>query len=109
MIGGDSHGRAQAEMAGLFRAPGTDRHVGQPMGTPRLDGWQQHAWTLMPMAGSSTWRDYCPRRVGGGAFLVVTDRDFYRTFDYVLGDLKVRTGDRPVSVMSLAVTSRRPL
>lgn len=108
VIGGDSHARAQAEMAALFRSPGTSRHIGGPAGVAALPGWDQQVWTLMPAIGSDTWRDGGARRAGG-SYLVVTDPSFYRDHDYVLGDLKVRGGNRPTSIMTLAVTSRRPL
>lgn len=97
-------------MSALFHGPGTQRHVGEPDGSPSLPGWQQWVWTGMPRRGSRSWRviERSGRIRSGGSWLVVTDPRFYDSYDYLLGDLKTRTSDgRPVSVLSFALT-RRP-
>lgn len=108
IIGGTAHERLQQGMAGLFRGPGTQRHIGHVAGSPRLPGWRQHAWTAMPQRRSASWRDASvDLRRPGGSFIVVTDPSFYDQHSYVVGELKTRLGQRPpISILSLAHTRR---
>lgn len=108
VIGGSSHDALQRGMAALFRGPGTGRHVGHPAGSPKLPGWQQHAWTAMPPRGSVNWRDAAAAsRQPGGTFIVVTSPSFYDEYAYVLGDLKMRVDRLPrISILALAHTRR---
>lgn len=107
VIGGRDHAALVGQMSALFRGPGTERHVGAPDGTPRIAGWRQWLWTGMPQRRSRSWRAVTPSRsAGGGTWVVVTDPSFYDSFDYVLGDLKIRQRGRPLSVLSFAYTTR---
>jgi len=110
VIGGldqaDLPGRVSAAMGG----PGTERHVGEPDGVPKLEGWRQWVWTAMPEHRSRRWRAAAASGAarGGGTWIVVTDDDrFYQSYDYVLADLKARTGPGPrLSVLTLAWTRK---
>lgn len=107
ILGGRDHAALVGQMSALFRGPGTERHVGDPDGSPRIAGWRQWLWTGMPQRGSRNWRVVTPSRAArGGTWVVVTDPNFYDSHDYVLGDLKIRQLGSPLSVLSFAYTTR---
>jgi hypothetical protein len=104
VIGGHNHGRFRDDMSELLGRAGVERHVGRPFGTPFVAGWRQWAWTGMPGRRSRNWRALqSSRGAQGGGYLVVTDPDFYREFDYIVGDLKMKEkAVRPVSMLSFS-------
>ena len=107
ILGGRDHAALVGQMSALFRGPGTERHVGERDGSPRIGGWRQWLWTGMPQRRSRDWRVVASSRsTRGGTWVVVTDPSFYDSFDYVLGDLKIRQSGRPLSVLSFAYTTR---
>ncbi len=97
VIGGADHVALRDGMSGMFRGPGTNRHVGLPEGAQALPGWQQHVWTGMPARGNSNWRVRA-----GSSFLVVLEPSFFNRYDYILGDLKTR-GQGPGALATLSV------
>ena len=79
----------------LLRAPPTQKHIGDPAGTPALPGWRQWRWTAIPGRGSSDWRGWTGRgaaRAGGAWVVVVDPAGFYADHDYVALDLRARNG-----------------
>ena len=107
VVGGSGHDVIEGHVARLFGGGGTQRHIGGPDGVARLPGWRQRVWTGNPARGSKGWRVYQARQ--GDTYLVVADRElFYRTSDFVLGEVKTRIGvGRPLSVLTFAWTTRR--
>jgi len=107
VVGGTNHERFVGDLTALFGGPPTQRHIGHEHGTPRLSGWRQWLWTGMPQRGSSTWRS-APgqRRAGGSSWIVVTDSNFWTSYDYIYGDLKT-TADLPsLSMITFAVVRK---
>ncbi len=93
----------------LFNGPGTQRHVGDPVGVPRIPGWSQWLWTGNPQRGSKHWEVIAPTGAArsAGTWLVVTDDSFYGVMDYIACDLKVRSGGQPtVSVFTFSFVTR---
>lgn len=104
VVDGRNHRRFVAAMAGLFRGAPTQRHVGHPHGVAAMPEWEQWLWTGTPQRGSSNWRSIAKGRgAGGQSWVVVLDRDFYAQHDYVYGDLKTRSGERPLSLLTVGV------
>lgn len=104
-IGGENHKQYVGKMSTLFRAPGTQEHVGDDNGEPRIEGWDQHLWTAMPSRGSESWiGSNAGRRMPGQGWITVLNPSlFYSRRDLIAGDLKIRlTGDRPLSILTLA-------
>ena len=63
----------------------------------------------MPGRGSGDWRVIAATGAarGEGTWLKVFDPDFYRDYDYILGDLKTsRDRSRPTSILSFAYIHR---
>ncbi len=109
VIGGDEHRRLPQQLSGVFGGSGTQRHVGQRHGSPRIAGWEQWLWSAMPGRGSRSWREVNARARGASraTWVVVTDLRFYSDYDYVMGDLKIRQGHgRSLSMMTLAHITR---
>jgi hypothetical protein len=108
VIGGRDHARFQDRMSQLFKGPGAEKHVGRPEGTPFIPGWRQWVWTGMPRRGAKAWRALQrPRGEQGGSYLVVIDPDFYKEYDYIVGDLKTKqNAARSVSMLSFSHFSR---
>lgn len=109
IIGGADHRRLPGALSALFRGSGTQRHVGAADGSPRLDGWEQRLWSAMPARRSKSWREVNSRgqAAARGTWVVVTDLRFYDDHDYVMGDLKTRTGaGKPLSLVTLGYTTR---
>lgn len=105
VIGGRNHDGFADGMARLFGGSGTSRHVGHAAGTEPIPGWSHLVWTAMPTRGSRAWRVAGGRRTD--SFLVVTDLQFYNSYDFVLGDLK-RSENRAteVTILSLVLVRR---
>ena len=108
VIGGRDHGRFAGDMSGLFGGGPTQRHVGQRDGSPALAGWEQWLWTGMPSRGSKSWKSIEQPRGAPPTWLVVADvRDFYNSFDYIMGDMKLRTGPgTALTMLTFSVTTR---
>jgi hypothetical protein len=108
VIGGSRHGRFVGDMSRLFRGRPTQRHVGDPAGSPKAPGWEQWLWTGMPPRRSSDWRS-TNQRGTQDSWLVVVDTSFYREYDYFIGDLKLHSDPaRPLALLTLAVIRGRP-
>lgn len=108
VIGGHDHGRFVDDMSALFNGRGTQRHVGQRDGMPALAGWEQWVWTGMPARNSKSWKTLDPqRRLEPGWLRVIDVPTFYNSHDYILGDMKSRTGQgTAVTMLSFSYTTR---
>ncbi|HEX8125951.1 MAG TPA: hypothetical protein VF548_10255 [Allosphingosinicella sp.] len=108
VLGGRNHDRFVDAMSNLFRGPPTQRHVGQPEGSPAIPGWEQWLWTGMPSRGSRSWRRTEPARGSPPSWTVVVDaRGFYNSFDYILGEMKSRRAAGPaVTMLTFSFTTR---
>jgi hypothetical protein len=108
VLGGTDQAALSGRVSSLMGGPGTQRHVGEPDGVPLSRLWRQWAWTAMPSRRSKAWRAVTPSGAarGAGTWLVVIDpARFYAEYDYVLADLKTKTGPKgAVSVLTLAWT-----
>ncbi|HEX8238469.1 MAG TPA: hypothetical protein VF574_01885 [Allosphingosinicella sp.] len=109
VIGGRGHERFVADMSKLFRGPPTQRHVGARDGSPAIAGWEQWLWTGMPSHGSKSWRSVEAPKGAPPTWVVVTDTtDFYNSYDYIMGDMKLRKGPRAaVTILTFSLTARR--
>lgn len=108
IIGGRDHRRFVGDMSDLFRGRGTQRHVGQLDGSPALAGWEQWAWTGMPSRNSKSWKALDPQRGSEPGWLVVADvQGFYNSYDYIMGDMKLRRGPgTAVTMLTFSLTTR---
>jgi hypothetical protein len=108
VIGGRNHERFVDDMSRLFRGGPTQRHVGHGEGSPALPGWEQWLWTGMPARGSKSWKSIEPPRGTPSTWLLVFDPgQFYDSYDYIMGDMKLRTGrGTALTMLTFSVTSR---
>jgi hypothetical protein len=108
VIGGRDHQRFVGHMSTLFGGGPTQRHVGVREGSPDVPGWEQWLWTGMPSRGSKSWRSIEQPRGSPPTWLVVTDvRDFYNSYDYIMGDMKSRKRPGPaITMLTFSVTTR---
>lgn len=108
VLGGKAHKELLNPISKMFRGPGTQRHVGYSAGIPKADGWQQWLWSVIPAIGSKNW-DVYRSRTRRDTFVVVTNWNYYEQFEYVFGDLKIRTdAGRMVSILTLGHIYRTP-
>jgi hypothetical protein len=108
VIGGRDHKRFVGDMSNLFHGGPTQRHVGQRDGSPAIAGWEQWLWTGMPSHGSKSWSAiHSARGSEPGWIVVVEGQDFYNSFDYIMGDMKTRTGPgTAVTMLTFSLTAR---
>lgn len=109
VAGGRDHDRFVSRMSRLFSGIPTQRHVGHPDGVPKVRGLSQWLWTGSPQRGSKAWRSIEQPKGAQTTWRVVIDTNaYYRDYDYILGDLKIRNGPRgQASLLTFAVTRRR--
>lgn len=111
VIGGSGHRRFVDSMSALFGGTPTQRHVGHQDGSPAVAGWEQWLWTGMPARGAKAWKAIAQPRGAPPTWLTVVDEaGFYRDYDYLLGDMKLRKGPgAPITMLTFSLTSaRRP-
>lgn len=108
VIGGRDHKRFVGDMSNLFRGGPTQRHVGREGGSPALAGWEQWLWTGMPSRNSKSWKRVEPRRGGPPTWTIVLDvQSFYNSYDYIMADMKSRSGSgAAVSMLTFSLTTR---
>jgi hypothetical protein len=108
VIGGRDHKRLVGDMSNLFNGAATQRHVGQPDGSPALAGWEQWLWTGRPARGSASWERTEPRKGEAPTWTVVVDVErFYNSHDYIFGDMKSRKGPgTAVTMLTFSLTTR---
>ncbi|MGA9583468.1 MAG: hypothetical protein WBR13_16020 [Allosphingosinicella sp.] len=108
VIGGRDHDRFVGDMSNLFRGGPTQRHVGHEAGSPDMPGWEQWLWTGMPSRGSKSWRSYeWPRGTPPTWIIVVDLQGFYNSYDYIMGDMKSRSGPgTAVTMLTFSLTTR---
>jgi hypothetical protein len=108
VIGGRAHTRFVDDMSRLFRGSPTQRHVGDRAGSPALANWEQWLWTGMPTRGSTSWKSIEHPKGSPPTWLVVEDvRDFYNSYDFIMGDMKSRKGPgAAVTMLTFSVTTR---
>jgi hypothetical protein len=109
VIGGGGHKRFVDDMSNLFHGAATQRHVGQPDGSPAIAGWEQWLWTGRPARGSTVWKRIEPRKGELPTWTVVVDVEkFYNAHDYIMGDMKSRKGPGTVVTMLTFSLTTRP-
>jgi hypothetical protein len=108
VLGGRDHKRFVDDISSLFRGGPTQRHVGQRDGSPVLAGWEQWLWTGMPSHNSKGWKAVGPPKGERPTWVVVTDlASFYNSYDYIMGDMKLRKGPGPaVTMLTFSLTTR---
>jgi hypothetical protein len=108
VIGGRDHRRFIEAMSKLFGGVPTQRHVGVRDGSPAVAGWEQWLWTGMPPHGSKAWKAIEQPRGGAPSWVVVSDvARFYDSYDYIMGDMKLRQGPGPpITMLSFSLTRR---
>lgn len=108
VMGGRDHDRFVGDMSSLFRGGPTQRHVGHRSGSPALAGWEQWLWTGMPSRGSKSWKAHEWPRGEPTQWLPVFDvNSFYSSYNYIMGDMKLRKGPgTAVTMLTFAVTTR---
>lgn len=109
VLGGKNHDRFIRDLSEMFGGKPTQRHVGHPDGTAALSGWEQWLWTGMPNRRSKQWRSNARKPTDlGQKWTVVTDpASFYRRYNYIYGDLKIRNGGTPLSLIRFGFVKKR--
>lgn len=105
VVGGEQRHFA-GRVAGLLHGPGTQRHIGDPDGVPRLPGWRQLLWAAIPAIRSPQWRVWTTDR-GGETWVRVVDPIFYAAAESVVVDLRMRETGVPLTVLRLIYTRKR--
>lgn len=109
IIGGGDHDRLPGQVAGVFRGPGTQRHVGHRSWGKGPKGWRWWLWTGMPGRRSKSWQTVSNemRNNPVGDWITVYDLAFYNDYDYIVGDLKTKLeGSKPLSVLSFVYVTK---
>lgn len=104
VVGGDQRQFADC-VAAIFRGPGTQKHVGERGGLPAAPGWRQLLWAAIPAIGSADWQVFKARGTST-TWVQVIDPAFYRTAEYVVGDLRMRAEGVPLTALTLIYTRR---
>ena len=107
VVGGEGHRRFVDAMSALFRGVPTQRHVGRRDGSPALAGWQQWLWTGMLRRRAKNWTALEQPRGSLPTWVVVADvPGFYGEYDYIMGDMKLRSGPgAPVTMLAFSRTT----
>jgi len=94
-------------ISGIMGTSGTQRHIGQRDGSPKISGWHQHLWSAIPARHHPDWRAYSGDRGESDTYVVVVTPDtFYVDHDYAYIDLKTRRTAPWISMMTVGYVTR---
>lgn len=103
----DERGELLDGIGAIMGTSGTERHIGQSDGSPKIPGWDQHLWSAMPAHHDPVWKGITTGRGNGDTYLVVlADRSYYATSDYAYVDLKSRQSTPWISIITVGYVTR---